>query len=99
MDEVALLAEVESGIEGLDVFKGDPLVDGHQGVHYLAADFLAGNLVVDIEVVRDRNDYFFGAGLSCVCICEPYASFKFLEVELFVSPIGFPYIHDDDSKI
>ena len=57
LDEVALLPEVDSGVEGLDVRVRDLLVDGHQRLLDLTADLCAGYALIDIEIVDYRHDY------------------------------------------
>ena len=93
LDEVAFLADVLAGVELLDVFEGGLLVDGHEGVHHLPADLLAGHLVIDIKIVRYGYQDFFGTDLPGCFICLAYAAFEFVEVEFFDGSVCFPNVH------
>ena len=57
LDEVSLLSQVETRIELFDVGDGHLLVDGHQTFLNLSSNFTACDLVINVEVFRNRNDY------------------------------------------
>ena len=92
-DEVALLPEVHAAVEGLYVLQGRLLVDGHEGFHHLPADFLAGHLVVDEQVVYDGDHNIFRDGLSCMNKGESDAGHQFFTIELFVGAGSFTNFH------
>jgi len=95
-DEVVLLAEVHAAVEGLDILEGHLLVDGHEGVHHLAADLLAGHFVVDEQVVHHRNHHVLGDGLAGVHIGQADAVHELLSVEFLVGSVGFTNFHSID---
>ena len=92
-DEVVLLAEVHAPVVGLDVLKGDLLVDGHQGLHDLAADLLAGDLVIDIKVVDNRHHHVLGTGLAGSDVSQADAVHQFDLVVFFIGAVGFADFH------
>ena len=93
LDKIPFLAEVGSAVEGLDILQGDLLVDGHEGIHHLTADFLAGHLVIDKEIVHDRDHHVLGDGLARMHVGKANAVHKLLTVKLFEASIGLTYFH------
>ena len=93
LDKVTLLAQIKAGVKALDVFQRSLLVDGHQRLHHLAADFLAGNFVVDVKVVGDGDYHLFGALLAGGHICLAYSAFQFFVVEFFVGSVRLSNVH------
>ncbi len=57
LDEVSFLPQVHTGIKFLDIGDRDFLVDGHQTFHYLSSNFTACDLVINVEVFRDRHHH------------------------------------------
>ena len=93
LDEIPLLPQVEVGIELLDIGKRHFLVDGHQRLLHLAADFGAGDALVYIKVVDDGDHYGIVAVLLGGFVSLVYASGKLGFIELFYRAVGFTYIH------
>ncbi len=83
LDEVTFLAEVQVGVEFLDIGTGDLLVDRHQGIHHLTADLLAGDAFIDIQVVDDGHDDGVVAILTCSFVSLVDTTGKFRLVVLF----------------
>ena len=94
-DEVALLAQVKAGVELLDVGHGHLLVDGHQALLDLTPDLTAGDLVVNVEVLRDRDNHSLGTFLASCLVGLAYAVHQFDLVVLLIRAIGlaYSYIH------
>ncbi len=57
LDKITLAAQIHVGIEFLDIGKGHLLVDGHERLLHLTADFSTRNALIDIEVVYDGDNY------------------------------------------
>ena len=95
-DEVPLLTEVETSIEFLDVGYRHLLVDRHEALLDLPADLAAGDLVVDVEVLSDRNHYCLGALLAGRLVGLANAAHQFDLVVFLKRTIGlaYSYIHD-----
>ena len=92
-DEVPLLTEVEAGIEFLDVGYSHLLVDRHEALLDLPADLAAGDLVVDVEVLSDRNHYCLGALLAGRLVGLAYATHQFDLVVFLKRTIGLAYCY------
>ena len=94
-DEVALLAQIQTRVELLDVGHGDLLVDGHQALLDLTPDLTAGDLVVNVEVLRDRDNHSLGTFLASCLVGLAYAVHQFDLVVLLIRAIGlaYSYIH------
>ena len=93
LDEVPLLAQVDVGIKLVDVCVGYALVDGHQRLLHLAADFSAGNSFIDIKVIDNRHYYRVVTVLLGRLVCFVNTSGKFGFVELLYGAVGLTYIH------
>ena len=94
LDEVVLLAEVHASVEGLDILEGDFLVDGHQRLDNLAADLLAGHLVIGVKVVYNGDYDILGTGLAGGDVGQSDAVHEFFPVELLIGAIGFTDFHN-----
>ena len=94
-DEVALLAQIQTRVELLDVGHGDLLVDGHQALLDLTPDLTAGDLVVNVEVLRNRDHNGLRAFLARRLVGLAYAVHQFDLVVLLIRAIGlaYSYIH------
>ena len=92
-DKIPLLAEVHSPVEGFDILQGGLLVDGHEGFHHLTADFLAGHLVVNEQIVHYRDDDIFRNGLSGMDKGQPDPVTQLFAVKLLIRAIGLSYFH------
>ena len=92
-NEVVLLAQVHPPVECFDVFQGRLLVDGHQRIHDLAADFLAGHLVIDEQVVDHGYHHILRDGLAGMDEGQADATAQFFFVELFERAICLADFH------